>query len=197
MKQILDQGLEATAYLWSPIAVAYNWVHQAAEILDNEAELDADGVRRCFRGLVAAMSRWKSKAGALEDKIVHFLKVTRSYWSGLFHCYALQGLPRTNNDLEHVFGKLRHHQRRCTGRKLAPACLVLRGSVQVITALATQLKTFQPAELVPASVTTWQRVRAQLEQHRLKRFKQQRFRRSPSAYLVELESIAIQLTLPV
>lgn len=47
------------------------------------------------------------------------------------------------------------------------------------------------------SVATWQQVRSQLEQHRLKRVKQQRFRRSPSAYLVELKSMVIQLTLPV
>lgn len=37
---------------------------------------------------------------------------------------------RTNNDLEQIFGRVRHHQRRCTGRKVAPASLVLRGSVQ-------------------------------------------------------------------
>ena len=27
----------------------------------------------------------------------------RSYRSGLFHTYAVPGLPRTNNDLEHLF----------------------------------------------------------------------------------------------
>jgi len=32
------------------------------------------------------------------------------------------------------------------------ASLVLRGSVLIVAALATQLKTFQPAELVPASL---------------------------------------------
>ncbi len=28
-----------------------------------------------------------------------------------------------NNDLEQAFGTLRHHQRRCTGRKVAPSSL--------------------------------------------------------------------------
>lgn len=172
-------------------------MHQAARILDNKAEFDIHVVRLCFQGLVVAISRWQSKSGVLEDAIVHFLKVTRSYWSGLFHCYAVEGLPRTNNDLEHVFGQLRHHQRRCSGRKVAPASLVLRGSVKVVAALATRLKTFQPTELVPTSVTTWQQVRSQLKQHCLKRVKQQQFRRSPLAYLAALEAKAIQLTLLV
>lgn len=196
MKQLLCKGLEHTASLWPPITVADNWLHKAAEILDNEAGLDAAGVERCFRGLLAAMSRWQSRAGTLEASIIHFLKVTRSYWSGLFHCYAVEGLPRTNNDLEHVFGEFRHHQRRCTGRKVAPSSLVLRGSVQLVAAVATQLKTFQPAELAAVSVETWRNVRSQLHQLRLNRVKQLRFRRSPTAYLAELEFKALQLTLP-
>lgn len=195
MKSILVKGLKTTASLWSPIAVAYNWVHQAAKILDNKPGFELYVVRLCFECLVAAMSRWQSQSGVLEASIIHFLKVTRSYWSGLFHCYAVDGLPRTNNDLEQIFGQLRHHQRRCSGRKVASASLVLRGSVLVVAALATQLKTFQPAELVPASLTTWQQLRSQLAQHRLKRVKQLRFRRSPSAYLATLEAKALQLTL--
>ncbi len=78
----------------------------------------------------------------LASGIDHFLKVTHSYAPGLFHCYDLEGLPRTNNDLEQLFGRWRHHQRRCTGRKVAPASLVVRGSVQIIAAIATQLRSF-------------------------------------------------------
>jgi hypothetical protein len=48
------------------------------------------------------MARGQAQLGELTDAINHFLKVTRSYWSGLFHCYEVEGLPRTNNDLEHV-----------------------------------------------------------------------------------------------
>jgi hypothetical protein len=112
------------------VAIAYEWVHQAAKILDNESGLDARGVRRRFQGLIGIMSRWKAKAGKLQPGIVHFLKVTKSYWSGLFHCYDVEGLPRTNNDLELSFGCFRHHQRRCTGRKSAPPAEVVRGSAR-------------------------------------------------------------------
>ncbi len=93
------------------------------------------------------MSRWKHQAGAKELGVTHFLKVTRSYWSGLFHCYEIDGLPRTNNDLERTFGVLRHHQRRCTGRKVAPTSLVIRGSVQLASAIATALHCFTAQDL--------------------------------------------------
>lgn len=73
------------------------------------------------------MSDWKEQTGEMADKINHFLKVTRSYEPGLFHCYQVQGLPRTNNDLEQAFGQLRHHHLGVTGRKAAPASLVRAG----------------------------------------------------------------------
>ncbi|MCC5661741.1 hypothetical protein LC608_33320 [Nostoc sp. XA010] len=109
LKQILNKGLEQTASLFAPITVAYNWIAQAAEILDNETGLDAIAVQRSFQTLLDSMLREKHEASTLEPGITHFLKITRSYWSGLFHCYEAKGLPRTNNDLEQVFGILRHH----------------------------------------------------------------------------------------
>ncbi len=118
--------------MWSPITIAYDWVHNAAQILENKAGLDGRIVQLCFQALLKAMSACQTWAGSLHSGIVHFLKVTDSYWSGLFHCYSVSSLPRTNNDLEHIFGIVRHHQRRCTGRKVASASLVLRGSVQLV-----------------------------------------------------------------
>ncbi len=177
--------------------IASNWLHKAAQILDNEAQLTAEQVRKQFLRLLGVITRWQSKAGTLEGSIVHFLKVTRSYWSGLFHCYEVEGLPRTNNDLEHLFGKWRHHQRRCTGRKVAPRSFVLRGSVQLVAAVATQRKTFSAQELAIVPIKTWQQVRSQLKVHQRKRVEQRKFRRSPAAYLAHLETQLFQLTLPL
>ena len=73
----------------------------------------------------------------------------------------MSGLPRTNNDLEHIFGRVRHHHRRGTGRKAAPASLVLRGSAQ-----ARCLHSHANQNLLL----------------------QLRFRRSPVNYLTDLES---------
>ncbi len=188
MKQILSKGLEQTAALWTPIAITYNWIHEAAKILDNQVGLDASLVQLCFQALLNAMSACRGAAGYLESGILHFLKVTSSYWPGLFHCHSVPGLPRTNNDLEQIFGRVRHHQRRCTGRKVAPASLVLRGSVQLVACIATQIRTFQPQQLASISIPDWRKLRSGLKQHQINRVKQLRFRRSPVNYLTDLES---------
>jgi hypothetical protein len=113
----------------------------------------------------------------------------------LFHCYDLEGLPRTNNDLEQLFGRWRHHQRRCTGRKVAPASLVVRGSVQIVAAIATQIRSFTADQLATVSIAAWQFVRQDLNHHQHKRNQQRHFRRSPATYLANLEQKFLQLSL--
>lgn len=189
LKQIVSFGLEQTASLFTPIAVAYNWIHQAADILDNQAGHSAIEIKRSYQNLLAQMSQCQHKAGSLESGITHFLKITRSYWSGLFHCYEVEDLPRTNNDLEHCFGVLRHHQRRCTGRKAAPSSLVIRGSVKLASAMATKLRTFTAEDLAIVCVDSWLELRSDLRKHHLNRIEQLRFRRNPQDYLASLESI--------
>ena len=191
LKQIVSFGLEQTASLFAPYTVAYNWIYKAAEILDNETGLDAVGVQQSFQTLLDSMLHQKNEALPLEPGITHFLKITRSYWSGLFHCYEVGGLARTNNDLEQAFGVLRHHQRRCTGRKVASSSVVIRGTVQLASAIATALHCFTAQDLAQVCVHKWQQLRSDLRQHQLHRIEQLRFRRNPQAYLVTLEKLIL------
>ncbi len=140
LRQLITRGLECTAALWPEIERAYAWVHRVAHILNNHDEDSAETVRRRFDGLLAAMHRHRSKAGALAAAVGHFRKVARSYRPGLFHCYAVPGLPRTNNDLEQLFGAQRYRERRASGRKAASPATVLRGEVRLIAATATRLR---------------------------------------------------------
>src|SRR4051794_24897285 len=112
LRRLLARGLERTQGLCPPIRRAYAWVHRAARILGNAAGEPAEAVRRRLDGLLAALARHRAKAGPLAGAVDHFLKVTRSYRPGLFHCYAVADLPRTDNDLERLFGSYRPHQRR-------------------------------------------------------------------------------------
>ena len=48
---------------------------------------------------------------------LHLDKVSRSYWPGLFHCYDVPGLPRTNNELESRFRDTQRRLLRSTGQK--------------------------------------------------------------------------------
>ena len=185
----MDRGLEETAALWTDIRTAYRWVHSAARILDNEANEPGAKVRQRYQGMLGALQRWSARAGALEPEIQHFLKVTRSYWPGLFHCYAIAGLPRTNNDLEHVFGAHRYHERRTTGRKTGSPALVVRGAVRVLAATATHLRTFSADDLAAADISAWMALRQELDKRRHSRVLQRRFRRDPQAYLAQLEEL--------
>ena len=195
MRRLIGRGLERTAALWPAIERVYGWVHRAARILGNEAGETAAAVRRRFDGLVGAMARHRAGAGDLAGAVDHFLKVTRSYRPGLFHCYG-PGLPRTDNGLEQLFGSQRHHERRATGRKMASPATVLRGEVRLIAATATRLRPPTARDLGRVSRDRWRDLRQRLEQRRQARTLRTRFRRDPGAYLAALEQRACQPALP-
>jgi hypothetical protein len=176
--------------------VGFRWVHQAAHILSNQDQREALTVQRRLGGLLGAMTRHQATAGTLAPALGHFRKVTRSYWPGLFPCYTVPELPRTNNDLEQFFGAYRYHDRRTTGRKVASPGLVLNGSVCVIAAAATRLHIYSAAELAPENVSAWQELRQARETRRQQRTLRRRFRRDPASYLATLETDLLKLILP-
>jgi hypothetical protein len=188
--------LGETGSLWEPVQRAFAWVHAAARILDNPDRLSAAQVRRRMVGLLGAMQRWQAATGDLQAAVAHFLKVTRSYWSGLFHCYDVNGLSRTNNDLEHLFGRYRHLERRITGRKVVTRSFVLRGAVRLVAAVSTQARAFSGLELVPHDPGQWRQLRSRLERRSEQQRRQCRFRKNPDAYLASLEDRLVKLTLP-
>lgn len=175
--------------------MAFGWVHRAAHILGQDGS-DAGAVRGQLGGLLGAMRRHRGVVGALSEAVDHFLKVSRSYWPGLFHCYGTPKLPRTNNDLERAFGSHRYHERRATGRKGASPALVLRGSTRLVAGLATRAREVTATDLAGADRAAWKRVRAELEARRQRRVERRQFRRDPHGYLKRLEEKLNQLRLP-
>jgi len=171
-------------------------VHRAARILGNAAGEAATVVRRRFDGLVGAMARHRAGAGHLAEAVEHFRKVARSYRPGLFHCYAVPDLPRTNNGLEQLFGSQRHHERRATGRRAASPAVVLRGEVRLIAATATRLRPPTARDLARASRERWRDLRERLDKRRHARTLRSQFRRDPGAYLAALEQQVCQPALP-
>jgi hypothetical protein len=45
-----------------------------------------------------------------------------------------------------LFGKLRHHERRTTGRKVATPSLIIRGSVRALSAVLSWLQPLTPRQ---------------------------------------------------
>ncbi|MBN3878806.1 MAG: hypothetical protein HWQ42_21275 [Nostoc sp. JL23] len=74
---------------------------------------------------------------------------------------------------------------------LAKTLLVIRGTVQLASAIATALHSFTAQDLSQVCVQTWQQLRSDLCQHQLNRIEQLRFRRNPEAYLATLEQLLL------
>ena len=165
---MLSRAFAQTEPLWPPIQLTYCWLHRAALILANEKNLSVEVLRKDYRHLLAQMSSQREQAGDLSGAVSLLLKVTKSYWKGLFHSYRYpEGtLPRTNNDLEHLFGSVRYAERRASGRKGASPALVVRGSVRVVAAIATPPEGLTAADIRPADVEGWRTLRASLEKRR-------------------------------
>lgn len=195
LKTILEKALAETADGWDAIRTAYIWVHHAARLLDNKAGLDVLLVRRHYRTLLAQMSSCRPQTGLLGEAARQLWKVTKSYWRGLFACYTRADLPRTNNALEQQFGSYRHHERRCTGRKVSSAMTVVRGPVRLVAALSTPSRVQDGADLRPRCLAAWHTLRAQLQTRHCERSEQRRFRKDPQAYLANLEE-RLMATLP-
>jgi hypothetical protein len=73
----------------------------------------------------------QTTAGANEEAqtvAAHIEKTLRNHWWGLFQCYDVGGLPRTNNDLERYLRRIKMGQRRITGRKNVQDAIVRYGS---------------------------------------------------------------------
>ncbi len=160
-------------------------------MLANDKGADAVTVETQYRSILADILRDQRHA-TVAAWATHFSSVTQRYWRGLFHCYAVPAVPRTNNDLEQYFGAARHHERRATGHKRPPAALAVRGSVRVVAAVATALSTWTAHELRPATIAAWRTLRERLDARHAARRAARRFRRDPTTYLQQLEAQLLQ-----
>jgi hypothetical protein len=193
---VVRTGLEATATLWPPIQAAYAFVHHAAHLLANHDQLDVLALQQTYQDLLAEFCAAPTNLRPPLDAAAHFLTVTASYWPGLFQCYDVADLPRTNNDLEQYFGAARHLERRATGRKSASPALVVRGAVRVVALLATRQHPLSADELRPRDIAAWKALRERIDARHATRRAQARFRRDPHAYLTALEDTLLKPVLP-
>ena len=78
---------------------------------------NAEEVARQLRGYLDTVQRQPAVTPTLSAFGLHLDKVSRNYWPGLFHCYEVSGLPRTNNELESHFRETRRRLLRTTGQQ--------------------------------------------------------------------------------
>lgn len=99
----------------------------------------------------------------------HLDKVSTSYWPGLFHCYDLEELPRTNNDMESLFRDAKRRLLRTTGQKGQTRRALQRiGAWELLPRPPTEAECLDALRQIPPSQLA-------KEQQRLRRH-QERFR---------------------
>jgi hypothetical protein len=192
LQQLRTFGLQATATLWPPLQNAYQFVHQAKAILANPEQDTGQRIRERYLALLAQMRGEIATLGPLASAFEHFCHITDNFAAGLFQCYDLEGLPCTNNELEHCFGVARIHERRATGRRGAIPGVVVRGSVRVMAAVTSKQQIFSVEDLRPRDYQRWRDLRRQLRQREETRRQQWRFRKDPAAYLAAIEARLLQ-----
>lgn len=119
----LQQGLLAALQIaqtdYTLLRQAADWLAHIADLLD-PAEKPPRSAAQVQQALFAYLEQIKIISKSKPDLQPFFKtiqKTTISYAPGLFHCYDMPGLPRTNNDRESDFRDLNRRLLRTTGQK--------------------------------------------------------------------------------
>ncbi len=185
------------------IAEGYTWVLDISDILDVPLpEAGAKPLDKSLSGIVEAkLDKYLTgleQRSDLNPTLVafhqHLCALTKRYAPGLFHCYDIPGLPRTNNDMESFFGRLRRLTNRTSGRQ-AKQRLHEQGAWLLFDLVEDECEQVQRLQRVP--LTEWRNERQRMQAHLATFTADRRFRRQPATYLAELETQAAEIaTMP-
>jgi hypothetical protein len=103
-----------------------------------------------LRGYLDAIRCQSDVSPVIYDFGLHLDKVSRSYWPGLFHCYEMPALPRTNNEIESHFRDTGRQILRITGQKgLTARTLQRQGAWELLPRLATEAALLAELSQIP------------------------------------------------
>jgi len=133
----------------------------------------------------------------LREPVRYLGVVLRRLGEGLYHCYDVPGLPRTDNALEQFYRRVKTEQRRITGRKRADAFVVRVGGFAVYaTAASGTAESVLREHLAAVPAVSWQQQRVHLRQTQARQTKMRRFRLRRAVYLADLEARWAALSQP-
>jgi hypothetical protein len=119
----LRQGLQTALQVSEPeyiiLREAANWLNRIANLLDpkGKPKRNAAQVEQELSDYMKVIELRSAENPRLEVFYKAIEKTTRNYSSGLFHCYDIPDLPRTNNDRESEFRDLNRRLMSTTGQK--------------------------------------------------------------------------------
>jgi hypothetical protein len=180
--------LEVAGHLEPPPAAAADPAPSGARVRER--------VEACLAELSAAC-RADAVPDWLRPKLEHVAIVLRRLGPGLYHCYDVPGLPRTDNDLEQFYRRLKAQERRITGHKRSDSFVVrVGGFAAYAAAAADEPESKLLARLATVPADAWQQERARLRANQERQAKMRRFRLHRAAYLADLEARWAQLAEP-
>jgi hypothetical protein len=162
----LYQGLQAAL---TPVAETYHALHQGAAWLHDIAyilepcpthPMSAAQVAGQLRSYLDTVQQWPDGTPTLYTFGRHLDTVSQSYWPGLFHCYDVPDLPRTNNALESHFRETRRRLLRITGQKgLTQRTLQRQGAWELLLRPSTEAQLLETVGQIPPAELAQERQR--------------------------------------
>jgi hypothetical protein len=124
----LQKALAATRPTYLELCQAAAWLTGLTDALDPDGKPARTGkqVQAEWMACLTQIETQENNSPRLQEFSAKISKVSRSYAPGLFHTYNVPGLPRTNNDRESEFRRLRQRLLRTTGQTGATKRLLLR-----------------------------------------------------------------------
>jgi hypothetical protein len=170
----LHHALHVLRADYAEVCQAADWLEAIADVLDPLDQPARTGAQvrqsfeNCLREIVA--DGQVADSPCLQRLAAGLDKVARSFAPGLFHCYDVPGLPRTNNARESEFRDLVRRLQRTTGQKGAVRRILQReGAWELIPRPASLEDTIRQFSQVPPAELAQerQRVRAHRDRFRL------------------------------
>jgi hypothetical protein len=145
---VLNGILPSYTSAFAKVRQALDWVDEVERILDvplptvEEPGPGGDAVALEMAHYLGQLADVTDLSPWLMQFRNELLALSKRYWSGLFHCYNIVGLPRTNNDHESLYGQTKRQLRRQLGVSELREPLLRRGAWTIF-----QVNAASPAEL--------------------------------------------------
>lgn len=125
---------------------------------------------------------------AEDQRVAEYInQIFRSFWWGLFTCYDVEGLPRTNNELERFIRQIRMRYRRVSGRKNVHDFVIRYGAYAALIDPSESLDELL-ARMDEVDQEEFLKERKRLKLTLLEEAQIHRFRYHREEYLAELEA---------
>ena len=197
MQELTRRALAAGGQQGEDLRVAHAW------LLDLACELEpVDPTTGVGRGGAAVRRAVEARLDALParypggqipawlvPKAAYVGVVLRRLGDGLYHCYDVPGLPRTDNATEQFYRQLKAGERRATGHRRSDGFVVRVGGFAAYAAAASTTPEAalraQLAEVPPARCA---QCRDELRANQERQTQMRRFHLHPERYLSDLQS---------